>query len=83
MADWRDDCKVEIIFLATGTTKSPGGQQVGTPAHSIRVTHLPTGTMAQVGEKRSQHRNRTLAYEMLEWALIDLGFVTLSHKNTQ
>lgn len=72
---WLDDCKVEIIYDQTGTAKSPGGQQVGTPARSIRVTHIPTGTMAQVGDHRSQLKNRNTAFEMLEWAMLSLGFI--------
>ena len=61
--------KVEIIYLSTGTTQSPGGQQAGTPASAVRITHLPTLTMAQVGTERSQHKNKLLAMEMLEYAL--------------
>ena len=70
----RAGLKVELIYIQTGTTERPGGQQAGMPATAVRVTHEPTGIMAQVGERRSQHANRKLAGEMIEWALADLGY---------
>ena len=75
MKDWRDDCKTEAIWPETGTTKSPGGQHVGGGPNMIRVTHTPTNTVAQFGEQRSQHKNRTVCYEMIEWALLAAGIV--------
>lgn len=74
MSDWLKDCKVELIYKATGTTQRPGGQQAGTPASDIRITHLPTGIMAQCGEHRSQHKNRNVCLEMIEWAMLSTGF---------
>ncbi len=63
------ELKVELIYLQTGTTQSPGGQHAGSPETAVRVTHLPTGNMAQCGHHRSQHKNRKTAMEMLEWSL--------------
>jgi protein subunit release factor A len=60
---------VEVIYLQTGTTEMPGGQHAGTPASSIRVTHIPSGVMAQCGACRSQHKNKTIAIGMIEAAL--------------
>jgi protein subunit release factor A len=71
---WRDDCKVELIYRGTGTKERPGGQQVGDPAADIRVTHIPTGTMVQYGESRSQHKCRTVCFEMMERAMLSAGF---------
>jgi peptide chain release factor len=61
--------RVEVIYTQTGTTERPGGQHAGSPAREVRVTHEPTGLMAQCGIHRSQHRNRQTAMEMIEWAL--------------
>ena len=66
--------RIELIYRQTGTTQSPGGQHAGSPAADVRVTHLPTGIMAQCGESRSQHQNRKVAMEMVEWALASFGF---------
>ena len=69
-----DDFKIELIYRQTGTTQSPGGQHAGTPAHDVRVTHIPTNIMAQCGEHRSQHKNKQTALEMIEWALEACGY---------
>lgn len=37
--------------------------------HAIRVTHKPSGLVAQCGTNRSQHKNRTICLEMLEMGL--------------
>ena len=64
-ADWL----IERIYEQTGTTQHPGGQQAGTPAYAIRVTHKPTGIMAQCSTQRSDFGNKRIAREMIEWAL--------------
>lgn len=77
------DFKIDLIYLQTGTTERPGGQQAGTPATAVRVTHIPTGLMAQCGEGRSQHRNRLIAGEMLEWGLAAIGWTAALKGDTQ
>lgn len=64
-----EDLKIELIYMQTGTNESPGGQQAGSPATAVRATHIPTLTMAQCGLFQSQHKNKKVAMEMLEWAL--------------
>lgn len=73
--EWWKDCKVELIYVATGTTQRPGGQHAGSPATSVRVTHIPTGIMAQ-GEMgyHSQHKAKKIAFEMVEWGLMEFGY---------
>lgn len=61
--------KVEIVYLATGTAELPTGQIAGTPATAVRITHIPTGTMAQCGHNRSQFKNKQDAMLMLELVL--------------
>lgn len=58
------DLLIEIAYPRQG-----GGQYVGTGDPTIRVTHLPTGTIAICGIHHSQFKNRTVALEMIEWAL--------------
>jgi protein subunit release factor A len=67
------ECRVEVIYTQTGTTNRPGGQHAGNPATEIRVTHLPTGLVAQCGWHRSMHRNRRAAISMIEWGLEDVA----------
>jgi protein subunit release factor A len=67
-----DDYRIDLIYDQTGTTQRPGGQHAGSPATSVRITHIPTGLMAQCGA-RSQHKARTVAMAMLEYGLLELG----------
>lgn len=65
-----EDMKVEGIYLKTGTTEPRrGGQHVGIDLMAVRVTHIPTGVMAQVQANRSQHVARMIAVGMVEAAL--------------
>jgi len=64
------DLNVEGIYLDTGTTEPRrGGQHCGMPAMAVRVTHIPSGIMAQVHIGRSQHINRLIALDMIEAAI--------------
>lgn len=46
----------------------PKGQHVSMNPSLVTVTHLPSGTSATV-DLSSQHMNRHIAIEMVEWAL--------------
>lgn len=42
-----------------------GGQYVGTVFRGVKVTHLPTDTVAISTIARSQHANKAIAMEMI------------------
>lgn len=50
-----------------------GGQHVGTERVTIRMTHIPSGTVAQV-RMRSLHHARRIAHDMILTALTDTRF---------
>lgn len=54
------DIKIEVWPYS----KSPGGQQCGTHP-GIRVTHIPSNTVATVDCAGSQHRNKEIAMDMI------------------
>lgn len=58
--DWDEDVR-EDIFRAGGA----GGQKVNKTSSAIRLTHLPTNTVVQCQNERSQHKNRAIARKML------------------